>query len=134
MSYHDEDELFNEETVPYFLLFGGLIVLVIFSAMVYDTIVKEKNLKSFKLEINNSEIYYDKDSKEYFDSINITLKDVIFNNDESKAVNENIGYRFGLIENSDTIFYKLCLSNYNKNDFYLMKESSERVFGKYTIK
>lgn len=39
MSYHDEDELFNEETVPYFLLFGVLIVLVIFSAMVYDTIV-----------------------------------------------------------------------------------------------
>ena len=133
MGFHDEDDfLINDKIGPFIGLLIGLIFISIIIEMIYSDFDKKDTMKIFLFDLGKSELFIEEESKMFFEKSK--LNQFSINNDHDKYVDTESYYRFGLINRSDTVFYKLCLSRSNKNDFYLMKESSERVFGKYTIK
>ena len=74
------------------------------------------------------------DTKNFINRTKLDIKQVVLTNDPEKLANSNKTYRFGLINNSDTIYYNILPSYNSEIEYYLFSEKDDFLIGKYTIK
>lgn len=133
MSYHDEDDFLDERTGPYFIGFGALIAIAVISGMIYNSFEKKKLKQIYTYQLNNSEIYFESNTKEILDQNKINLAQ--YSVTDNQRINYNEFYRFGFINKIDTIWYRLHTSRImNEKDLFLLDEKNDVIIGKYTIK
>ncbi|QTV05234.1 hypothetical protein [Faecalibacter bovis] len=116
------------------LFLVGIIPIMVITFMIKDYFKAKNNLQNFQFQIHISEVYYYLNTKNFIDSTKLDLNQVYSTSDPGRLANLDKTYRFGLISNSDTIYFKIHPSYNNDFEYYLFNEKEDFLIGKYTIK
>lgn len=116
------------------LFFAGVIPIMVIVSLINGYFKEKKDLQKFQFQIQNGKVFYDLDTKNFINRTKLDIKQVVLTNDPEKLANSNKTYRFGLINNSDTIYYNILPSYNSEIEYYLFSEKDDFLIGKYTIK